>query len=88
MILEFDQTAAIALLACDIVVVGGGPIGISMAVQLARTGHEVVVLEAGGKTVEPAAQTLNAAINDGHPPATVPQRLPRVRSKSVRLAFS
>ena len=66
MILELDQIEATELPACDIVVVGGGPIGIVVAVQLARLGHEVVVLEAGGRAVEPAAQKLNAAINDGH----------------------
>ncbi|WP_024512536.1 GMC family oxidoreductase [Bradyrhizobium sp. ARR65] len=66
MILELDQIPTPELPACDIVVVGGGPIGIVVAVQLARSGHEVVVLEAGGRSVEPAAQKLNAAINEGH----------------------
>ncbi|MBI5260648.1 MAG: GMC family oxidoreductase [Bradyrhizobium sp.] len=67
MILEFDQICVGELPSCDIVVIGGGPIGIVVAVQLARSGHEVVVLESGGRTVEPAAQKLNAAINDGRP---------------------
>jgi choline dehydrogenase-like flavoprotein len=66
-ILDFDQVSTTELPACDIVVVGGGPIGIVVGVQLARSGREVVVLEAGGRAVEPAAQQLNVGMNDGHP---------------------
>lgn len=48
--------------ACDVVIAGGGPAGISCAIELARRGHEVLVAERGdydahriGETLAPAA---------------------------------
>ncbi|MDO4636180.1 MAG: FAD-dependent monooxygenase [Lautropia sp.] len=45
----------------DVVVVGGGPVGSLLAVELARTGISVLVLEAAAKTVDvPKAGTVHA----------------------------
>ena len=42
----------------DVCVVGSGPAGITLASELARAGHEVMILEAGGKRFDHAAQEL------------------------------
>ena len=38
-----------ATLSCDVAVVGSGPAGISLALQLAERGVQIAVLEAGGE---------------------------------------
>jgi choline dehydrogenase-like flavoprotein len=48
-------------LACDVCIVGGGPAGITMALELARAQLDVLLLESGG--LEPAAATQN--LNEG-----------------------
>lgn len=30
--------------ACDVIVVGGGPVGLTMALDLGRRGHKIIVL--------------------------------------------
>lgn len=40
------------------VVVGAGAVGLTMAVDLARAGTDVIVLEAGGEKVEPSSQAI------------------------------
>lgn len=42
-------------------VVGSGPVGLAMAVDLARRGIDVLLLESGGKTANGAVQALSAA---------------------------
>ncbi len=55
-------------LACEVAVVGAGAVGITMAVELARRGHDVLLLEAGGESLEPANRDLfEAAMSIGHP---------------------
>jgi choline dehydrogenase-like flavoprotein len=44
----------------DIAVVGGGPAGITLALQLARTGRSILLLESGDLEPDPEVQTLNA----------------------------
>jgi choline dehydrogenase-like flavoprotein len=45
-------------LSADVVVVGSGPMGIVVGLELADKGHRVLVLESGGVRFDPAAQEL------------------------------
>lgn len=49
----------------DVVIVGSGPVGIVLAVSLARAGKKVTILECGGPTVEQRSQDLNTATVSG-----------------------
>ena len=50
----------------DVCVVGAGAAGIVFAVELARFGKNVILLEAGGESVEEDSQKLNASEVCGH----------------------
>ena len=56
MITDFRTLAPEAELKAEIVIVGGGAVGLSMAVDLARRGRDVLVVEAGGERLEKASQ--------------------------------
>lgn len=43
----------------DVVIVGGGPAGITLALELADSGLRVVLLESGGQDFDPDTQLLN-----------------------------
>lgn len=47
------------MLECDVCIIGGGPAGISVALELAESGADVIVLESGGSQNEPRIQELN-----------------------------
>jgi choline dehydrogenase-like flavoprotein len=47
-----------AVLEADICIIGGGPAGITIALELARRGVDTLVLEGGGRELDPAAQSL------------------------------
>ena len=73
----FERLAAFA---ADICVIGGGPVGIITARELADKGFRVLLLESGGKGPTPQAQDLQNADNlnpDHHhdPRTTVARRL-------------
>ncbi len=48
------------LVQANICIVGGGPAGITLALQLAKTGKSVLLLESGRETESDSAQALNA----------------------------
>jgi choline dehydrogenase-like flavoprotein len=48
------------MLECDVCVVGGGPIGLTIASELAGTGLRVDILESGGLEISQATEALNA----------------------------
>lgn len=45
----------------DICIVGTGPVGISLAIELSRKGRSVLLLESGGRKASPEAQRLSDA---------------------------
>lgn len=55
------------LVNADVCVVGAGPAGITLALELAGRGVEVCLLESGGLEPDPAAQALCAAEVTGEP---------------------
>ena len=55
------------ILRADVVIVGGGPAGLSIARELANTKLKVLVVDSGGLEYEPEIQSLNAVENVGEP---------------------
>jgi choline dehydrogenase-like flavoprotein len=62
-----------AKLEADVAVVGAGPAGIVLALELADAGHRVVLIESGGDSFRAAAQQLGETIGDD--PAHAPMSL-------------
>ncbi len=60
-------------LRADVAVVGAGPAGIVIALELARSGHHVVLLDSGGDSPDPRVQSLGELA--GENPAHVSMRL-------------
>src|SRR2546430_1800969 len=50
----------------EVCVVGAGPAGISLALELARTGARVCILESGGRTLDAEAQKLSEGTSIGY----------------------
>ena len=67
MILDARQLADGTTLAADIVIVGGGPAGIVLALELAERGVEVCLLEAGGDGYRRDRQRLAGGLVSGDP---------------------
>lgn len=59
-----------AVLDADVCIVGGGPAGTAIALELARRGVDACVLEGGGTEPDPAAQSLHEGTvsGDRYPP--------------------
>jgi choline dehydrogenase-like flavoprotein len=66
-------------LECEVCIVGGGPAGIAVALELAAAGRNVCLLEAGGLAHEPRSQALLAGETAGSPyPPLVETRCARL----------
>lgn len=67
--------------AADVCVIGAGAAGITLAIELAGRGHEVLLVESGGREEEPAVQDLAAGDSIGRPSTTLdsPVRLDQMR---------
>ncbi len=59
MIQDADDIVRDTIVEAGICIVGGGPAGITMAIELARTGANVLLLESGGLRPTDDAQALN-----------------------------
>lgn len=59
-----------ATLEAEVAVVGAGPAGITLALELARAGHHVLLIESGGDSYSAEVQALGDTV--GHDPAHVP----------------
>jgi choline dehydrogenase-like flavoprotein len=59
-IIDTEQQDAGSRIAADVVIVGGGLAGITLARQIAAAGHEVALLESGGDEPDERAQSLYA----------------------------
>ena len=66
MILDLEEFPEDAELSCDICIVGGGPAGIALALELAAPRCSVILLESGGLQTESATRELNRAEIVGH----------------------
>jgi choline dehydrogenase-like flavoprotein len=60
MIQHADDIVRDAVVQANICIVGGGPAGITLAMELARTGQSILLLESGDLGPSEAAQALNA----------------------------
>jgi choline dehydrogenase-like flavoprotein len=56
-----------AALACDVCIIGGGPAGITLALELAKASRDVILLESGGFQRSAETQDLNAGELLGSP---------------------
>ena len=59
MIQDADDIVSGTIVHANVCIVGGGPAGITMAMELAKTGKSVVLLESGGLAPSDEAQRLN-----------------------------
>ena len=59
MIQDADAVVRGAVLRADICIVGGGPAGITLALELARTGKSILLIESGDLAPSEEAQALN-----------------------------
>ena len=60
-----NQIPAGTTIEADVCIIGGGPAGITVALELAKSSVNVVLLESGGLKDDPEPQELNAGTNTG-----------------------
>ena len=57
-ILDLEKSETPTTFSCEIAIVGAGAVGIAMAAELSRKGHNVLLLEAGGVSLETRSQDI------------------------------
>ncbi|HJS72940.1 MAG TPA: FAD-dependent oxidoreductase, partial [Vicinamibacteria bacterium] len=67
MIIDARRLDSDSCIECDVCVVGAGPAGITVALELEASGAHVCMLEAGGRAFEPASQALLDGEIEGDP---------------------
>lgn len=69
MLIDLSREALGQDLACDICIVGAGPAGIALAMELIESGKDVILLEAGGEKPSAASQSFfeGESRNPAHP---------------------
>jgi choline dehydrogenase-like flavoprotein len=71
MIIDLDHADVDSQIRCEVCVVGGGAVGLALAVTLAEKGVDVLVLEGGGATLESKSHALQRGESIGHPFANI-----------------
>ncbi|MEC7526048.1 MAG: GMC family oxidoreductase [Myxococcota bacterium] len=64
---DLGDAAGDLVVDADVCIVGSGPAGVAVALEVARSGKRVVVLEGGGRAREPETQALYALESVGLP---------------------
>lgn len=57
-IFDLENSDVASAFSCETVIIGAGAVGITMAAELARRGHDVILLEAGGVSLESQSQGI------------------------------
>ena len=57
-VLDLEKSETAGPFAADIVIIGAGAVGLAMGAELSRRGRNVLVLEAGGASLENASQAI------------------------------
>ena len=65
-ILDLEKSETPVSYSCETVIIGAGAVGITMAVELSRRGQNVILLEAGGMSLEMQSQAIfHNAVSSG-----------------------
>ncbi|MGH8222265.1 MAG: FAD-dependent oxidoreductase, partial [Woeseiaceae bacterium] len=67
MILDYESAEVAPDIESQVCIVGGGPAGITLALELAKSGIDVALLEGGGTTPSAESQRFYAGENIGQP---------------------
>lgn len=65
MIVDFNNADCPGVIDADVLIIGGGAAGITIALELCNTAHKVVLIESGGLSISRKNQKLNTARNVG-----------------------
>mgnify|MGYP003460829496 CR=1 FL=1 len=88
MILDGRQVESGTELEADVCVIGAGPAGIALAIELDAAGLRVCLVESGGTDLDRRADALNELVDNGSPsqPAISRSRSPPTSASSSMFA--